>query len=240
MHRVCFLQKQLMYIFQSWGDAFTFALQNLWGSFISFVPVLIWALVIFIVGWVVASIIGKAVAQVISALKLDKALENTAFEKAVARAGMKLSIGGFIGGVVKWFIVVVFLMASLQDLHLTAVSDFLSTDVLGYLPHVLIAALVLVIATVIADATGNLVMGSAKAANIHSAGFLGTLARYSIWIFAFLIALDQLGIAGPYMQIMFSGLVAMLAIAGGLAFGLGGKEAAARALDKINKDVHSA
>lgn len=231
-----------MYIFQNWGDAFTFSLQNLWASFADFVPRFLFAIIIFIVGWIVGSIIGKAIAQVISALKVDTALESAGVRTVVERSGLKLNTGVFIGDIVKWFIILVFLMASLDNLHLNAVTDFLRTDVLSYLPHVIVAALVLVIATVIADVMGKVVSASAKASTIRSANFLGTLTRYSILIFAFIIALDQLGIAQAYMQIIFTGIVAMLAIAGGLAFGLGGKEAAAHSIEHLKERVrpHSA
>lgn len=222
-----------MYIFQSWGDAFTFSLQNIWNSFIEFVPKFLFAIIVFIIGWVIGSIIGKAVDQVISALKLDKALNSAGGDTFSQRTGVKLSVGGFIGGVVKWFIIVVFLVASLDILDMTAVTDFLKNDVLSYLPHVLVAALVLVIATVVADFMGKVVLASAKAGNVRSANFLGTLTRYAIWIFAFIIALSELGIATEYMHVLFTGLVAMLAIAGGLAFGLGAKDAAGRVVDHL-------
>lgn len=226
-----------MYIFQSWGDAFTLALQNLWVSFATFVPKFLFAIVLFIVGWVVASIIGKAIAQVVSALKVDRALESAGVDDVVERAGFKLNTGAFIGGIVKWFIIVVFLVASLNILGLNEVTSFLRDNVLGYLPHVLVAALVLVIATVIADFIGNVVRASARAGGFRSANFLGTLSRYAIWLFAFIIALGELGIAAAYMQIIFTGLVAMLAIAGGLAFGLGGKDAAANAVSHLRDRV---
>lgn len=223
-----------MYIFQTWGDAFTFSLQNVWASFIDFVPRFLFAIIIFIIGWVIGSIIGKAIDQVISALKVDKALSSAGVDGMMEKTGMKLNIGGFIGGVVKWFIIVVFLVASLDVLSLTAVTDFLKNDVLMYLPHVIVAALVLVVATVVADFMGKVVLASAKAGGVRSANFLGTMTRYAIWIFAFIIALSELGIAAAYMQVLFTGLVAMLAIAGGLAFGLGGKEAASRVIDHLS------
>lgn len=226
-----------MYIFQNWGDAFTYSLQSLWASFIVFVPRFLFAVIIFIIGWVIGSIIGRAIEQVIAALKVDKALESAGAGTVMQKSGIRLNVGAFIGGVVKWFIIVVFLVASLDILQLTAVTDFLKTDVLGYLPNVIVAALVLVIATIIADFMGKVVTASAKAGNVRSANFLGTLTRYSIWIFAFIIALGELGIAAAYMQILFTGLVAMLAIAGGLAFGLGGKEAAARSLEHLHDRV---
>ncbi len=224
-----------MNIFTSWGDAFTYSLQSIWVSFIDFVPRFLFAIIVFIIGWIIGSVIGRAVEQVIGALKVDKALESAGVDNVMNRAGMKLNVGAFIGGIVKWFIIVVFLVASLDILQLTAVTDFLKTDVLGYLPNVIVAALVLVIATVVSDFMGKVVTASAKAGGIRSANFLGTLVRYAIWIFAFIIALGQLGIAAPYMQIFFTGLVAMLAIAGGLAFGLGGKDAAAHTISKLHE-----
>ena len=226
-----------MNIFQSWGDAFTLALQNVSVSFASFVPKFLFAVILFIIGWIVAVVIGRAIAQVIAALKIDGALEKAGAGNVMDRAGITLNLGAFIGGVVKWFIIVVFLVASLNLLGLTDVTSFLSNNVLAYLPHVLVAALVLVIATVIADFIGKVVTASARAGSIRSANFLGTLSRYAIWIFAFIIALSELGIAAAYMQILFTGLVAMLAIAGGLAFGLGGKDVAASAVAHLNDRV---
>src|ERR1700733_12576627 len=108
-------------IFSSWGEAFTYSLQTIWGSFINFVPAFLFAVIIFIIGWVVGSIIGKAVDQVIAALKIDKALSGTGIDTTLEKAGVQLNIGAFIGGVVKWFIIVVFLMTSLDYLHLTEV-----------------------------------------------------------------------------------------------------------------------
>ena len=224
---------------QTWGGAFNESLLSLWYGFISFVPSLLGAVILFIIGWVVGSIIGKAIAQVINALKLDKLFESAGAADLMNRAGLKLNVGGFIGAVVKWFIVVVFLMASLEIMGLTQVNDFLREAVLFYLPKVVIAALVLVIATVIASAMQKIVESSARAASVRGANMIGSVTRYAIWIFAFIIALSELGIATAFMQILFTGFVAALAIALGLSFGLGGKEAASRAVDKFSHDMSS-
>lgn len=224
---------------QTWGGVFGESLLNLWYGFMSFVPSLLGAVLLFIIGWVVASVVGKAVAQLISALKVDKLFESAGVHEVMNRAGVTLSVGGFIGWIVKWFIIVVFLMASLEIMGLTQVNDFLRESVLFYLPKVIIATLVLVIATVISDTVKKIVTASAKAANVRSANLLGTITRYAIWIFAFIIALSELGIATAFMQILFTGLIAALAIAGGLAFGLGGKEAASRSIEKISNDISS-
>jgi uncharacterized membrane protein len=216
---------------------FTQSLLSLWYGFINFVPSLLGAIILFIVGWIVARVIGKAIAQVIAAIKLDKLFESAGMQKFMDRAGLKITVGGFIGGIIKWFIIIVFLMASLQIVGLTQVNDFLSGAVLFYLPKVIIAALVLIIAAFIADAMEKVVSASAKAASVGQANMLGSVTRYAIWAFAFIIALSELGIASQFMQILFTGLIVAIALALGLSFGLGGKEAAARAIEKVSKEI---
>lgn len=226
-----------MTFIQNLGLVLNDSLLNLWYGFINFVPSLLLAIILFILGWVIGSVVGKAVAQVITALKVDKLFESAGVEEVTGRMGMKINVGKFFGVIVKWFLIIVFLMASLQIVGLTQVNDFLQTAVLFYLPKVIIAAIVLIIATIIAEAMEKLVLGSARAANLSSANMLGTITKYAIWIFAFIIALSELGIASAFMQILFTGVIVMLAIAGGLAFGLGGKEAAARAIESMAKDM---
>ena len=225
-----------MYI-NTWSEVFRTSFQGLWFGFIQFVPSLIFALIIFIIGWVFGRLVSKAISQVFAALKVDKLFQSLGAEDFLTRAGYKLNVGNFIGEIVKWFIVLVFLMTSFEILGLTSVTDFLSQVVLGYLPQVIIAALILVVATIVANAAGNLVSGTAKASNISSSNMLGSVTRYAIWIFAIIIALSTLGIAPVFMQTLFTGVIGMLAIAGGLAFGLGGKEAAARAINHVSEKM---
>lgn len=219
------------------GSVFSLSLMELWYGFINFVPSLLLAIILFIIGWVVGSIVGKAIAQVVTALKVDKLFESAGVEEVMARMGMTLNIGKFLGLIVKWFIIIVFLMASLQIVGLTDVNSFLSQAVLPYLPRVVIVAIILVIATVIAEAMRKLVVASSKAANVSSANMLGSVTYYAIWGFAFIISLSELGIAAAFMQILFTGLIAALALALGLSFGLGGKEAAAATITKISKEM---
>ena len=170
-------------MFQELAKEFGLMLSNLGSGVISFLPNLVIAIIVFIIGWVVGSVVGKAIGQVISALKIDKLFQNAGAEEVLAKAGMRLSVGGFIGGLVKWFIVVVFLMTSFWLIGLSQVNDFLREVVLSYLPQVIIAALILVLATVIADVTRKIVSGTAKVNNIRSANFLGAVSFYSIWVF---------------------------------------------------------
>jgi hypothetical protein len=73
--------------------------------------------------------------------------------------------------------------------------------------------------------------------SLRSANMLGAISRYAIWVFAFIIAFGQLGVAPAYMQILFAGIIGMFAVAGALAFGLGGKDAAAKVLSKLGEDM---
>jgi small-conductance mechanosensitive channel len=228
-----------MMFINSWGEVFRASLLNLWYGFINFVPGLFGAVILFIIGWLIGSLVGKAIAQLVSALRVERLFEQAGAKDFFNRAGIKLSVGGFLGAVVKWFIIVLFLISSLQIIGLTQVNNFLTEAVLFYLPRVIVAALVLVIATVLADAMKRLVEASAQAAHVRSARMLGAITRYSIWIFAFIIALSELGIATAFMQILFTGLVVALALAAGLAFGLGGKEAASRAIQRMSSDMGS-
>lgn len=224
-------------LLQTWGDFLTVAFQDLWAGVIAFIPRFFVSLVIFIAGWALAVAIGKLVERIIDAIGVDKAIKGLGLERPVNRAGFKLRSGAFIGGLVRWFFIVVFLVAAVEVLGLTEVTSFLRDTVLLYIPNVIVAAIILVAAAVIANAIYKLVVGSAKAAHIPSAALMGGMAKWAIWIFAILAVLFQLGIAGPFVQTLFTGFVAMLTIAGGLAFGLGGRDSAARYIDKLRGDI---
>ncbi len=224
---------------QTWGDVLVASFQELWTGVITFVPKLIVAIVVFLIGWVIAVALGKVIAQIIKSIKVDTALRGLGAETALQRAGLRLDAGAFVGGLVRWFFILVFLLASIDVLGLTQVTEFLRSVVLTYIPQVIVAVLILLAAALISDVVQKLVWGAARAANLPSAGLMAGMAKWAIWIFALLAALYQLGIAGIFVQTLFTAFVAMLAIAGGLAFGLGGKDAAARFIDRLRSDISS-
>lgn len=224
-------------VFTTWADVLSQSFQNLFYGSVAFIPNLVVAIVIFIVGWLVGVGLGRVVAQVVNALRVDQALRSTGIERLLSRAGLELSSGRFLGFLVEWFFIIVFLVASLDVLHLTTVNLFISEIVLGYLPQVIVAVLILLVAAVVAEAAERVVAGSAKAAALHAAGFLGKVARYSIWVFAVLTALAQLNVATIFVQTLFTGIVIAASLAIGLAFGLGGQAAAARYLDRLHSEI---
>lgn len=223
--------------FSTLGQVVAASFQDVWYGLITFAPKILAAIIIFLLGWLVGSVVGRWVAHIIRSLKVDNALREVGTEDVLAKAGFRLNVGNFIGGLVKWFLIIVFLVASLDILALTQVTDFLRGIVLAYLPNVIVASLILIIAAIIADALQRIVTGSARAANVSSAKFLGSLVKWAIWVFAVLIALYQLGIGQEIMNNIITGVVAMLALAGGLAFGLGGRDAAGRYIEKIRQET---
>jgi hypothetical protein len=224
-------------IWVTWGDVFNASLQDLWWGFIQFAPRLIVAIIFFIIGWVLGSLVAKAFEHVFSALKIDKLFQSIKADEFFKRAGMNLNTGYFVGQVIKWFVIIIFLLPSLNLVGLTTISSFLKDDVLGFLPRVIVAAFILIIATVVAEALSKAVVAGGKALNLSSSNMLGTVAKYAVWIFAFIIALGQLGVAPAYMQILFAGIIGMLAVAGALAFGLGAKDHASKFLSKLGEDI---
>jgi uncharacterized membrane protein len=226
-------------IINTWSGALQNSFQNLWTGVVSYIPNIVIAIIIFVLGWIIGTIVGRGIYQLFKSIKLDEALKKTGADEMMHRGGLSLNSGAFVGGLVKWFIILVFLIASFDVLHLTQVNEFLSGVVLQYLPKVIVAVLVLLVAGVLGDAVQKAVTASARAAEIRSAGMLGAVSRWAIWIFAFLVALAQLGIAAALFQTLFTGFIIALSLAFGLSFGLGGQEAASDFIAKMRGEMNN-
>ncbi len=224
-------------LIQTWADVLTASFQNLWLGLVAFVPNVIVALIIFVLGWLVGAALARIIDQLVKSVKLDAMLKNTGLNDAVERAGFTMNSGAFLGMLVQWFFIIVFLMASLEVLGLTQVNVFLQNVVLAYLPQVIVAALILIVGAVVAKVAKNIVGGAAKAAGVSGAGMAGSIASWAVWIFTILAVLSQLQVASAFVQTLFTGIVVAISLALGLAFGLGGQEAAARAIEKVRSDM---
>lgn len=221
----------------TWGDALTSSLQNVWLGVANFIPTFLAAIIIAIIGWIVGAIFFKFVFELVKLARIDSALRATGLEKFVEKAGFKLNTGYFLGKLVEWFIIIVFLVAALGVLGLTQVTAFLKDVVLGYLPQVIVAVLIIFVAAIVAEAVQKVVAGTARAANIKSANFAGKIAKWAIWIFAILAAIMQLGIAVSFINTLFTGIIIAISLALGLAFGLGGQDAASQYIAKVKNDI---
>ncbi len=221
----------------SWTDVLSASLQGVWLGIADFIPRFLIAVIIAIVGWIVGAILYKFVSQVITMARVDSALRSAGVGRFVEKAGFKLDSGMFLGMLVEWFFIVVFLVAALEVLGLSQVTTFLKDVVLGYLPQVIVASLIILIAAVVAEAMQKVVVGTAKAANLRSSGFAGSIVKWAIWVFAILAAIMQLGIAVSFINTLFTGIIIAISLALGLSFGLGGQDAAARYIEKVKSDL---
>lgn len=223
-------------VIQDWVDVLVVSLQNLWLTVVGFLPALLGAVIVFIIGLIVAFGLEKLVERVIYYLRIDVLLRKVGLETYLRRAKLDLNTGHFFGKVVYWFMVLAFLLASSDILGFSSLSMFLR-DVLNYIPHVVIAALILLAAFVVANFLRGLVRASVLSAELHAAKTLSTIAWWGVILFGFLAAIQELGVAVMIVNTLVTGFIAMLAIAGGLAFGLGGRDHADQFIGKIRDEI---
>lgn len=221
---------------ETWGEAIMMSLTELGVRFINFLPALIGALVIFFAGWIVASALGRLAERFMKILRVDRAAEKLGIDSKLYSAQTHLTISAFFGGLVKWFLVLVFLMAATDILNLNQVTAFLNS-ILLYIPNVVAAVVILAAVFLIGNFVYDVVKGSTKAAGVMSATLLATISKWAIVIFGIFAALIQLGVASSLVSTIFVGIVSMLALAGGLAFGLGGREEASLILRKLREEL---
>ena len=218
------------------GDVVQSSFQNLWLGFAGFFPRLLGAVVVFIIGSLVAMALKGLVMKISDVLHLDTLSEKIELKGSLAKLGITLKINALLGWLVKWFVVVASLLAATDILDWTQISDFLK-QVVFYIPNVFIAVVIFLAGIVLADFTRRVVHHAVEAAGLASADFVAGISKWAILIFTLMAALVQLQVADALIRTLFTGLVGMLALAGGLAFGLGGKEQAARFLERLRKDI---
>ena len=212
------------------------SLLTLWTGVAGFVPRFIAALVVFLIGWLIAVLLGKLVYQIVRILHIDNALTKVGFRRAWERSGFRLDTPMLFYELVKWFFVIVFLMAATNILGLTEVTNFLQS-VVYYIPNVIIAAIILLIGILVAKFLESMVQGSVKAAGFSSANFLGAVTKWAVFVFSLLVALSQLKVADSIINIVITGLIAATALALGLAFGLGGARHAEELVGHLKKRI---
>lgn len=212
------------------------ALQKLWQGFLMLLPRIIGALIVFLIGWFIALGLGKLIAEILKRVKFNRIFEKGSWQEALSKAEIKVDAAEFIGAIVKWILVIVFLLAAVEILGLVQFAGFLN-KVLGYLPNVIVAALILVVAAIIADIVEKIVRAAVEGAKLGYGQVAGAIIKWAIWIFAILMVLIQLGIGKELFLSLFQGLIALIVIAGGIAFGLGGKDLAAEILKKLKNKL---
>jgi len=206
----------------------------LWGQVLAYLPKLIIALAVFLLGWFVAKIAYRVIVKLAKKVKLDEALKPVAgvFEKS----GYRFSLGKIIAFLVKWFIIIATLLVTLDILGLQGTKAVLIALIV-YIPQVIMSIFVLIAGIALAEFTKKLVQGSANFLNVKSAALLANVARVILIIFSVLVSLDLLIPNSAIINTLFTGIVFMFALAGGLAFGLGGRDAAREAIEAFKRDM---
>ena len=209
----------------NWGDAVFLSLTNALNSFLNAIPQVIGALLIIIIGWVISNILARLVREVLERGGADRLFaehggavygtRSSAFQPSIVAAE-----------VVKWIVRFIFLVAAANVLGMPQVSDLLNR-VLLWIPNLLVAAVILLVAPLLARFVRGAIEVGGGQMGFANTRLLGRIAEIAIVAFAVLVAINQLGIAAD-LNILFIGLVASISLAFGLAFGMGGRDVAAR------------
>jgi len=223
-------------ILENYTEALIQSFLNLTEKTISFLPQIIGALAIMLIGIFVALLLSKLIKKIISASRIDKILKEFGVNTLTKKIGVAFDLGDVISWLVKWFVIIAFLLAASEILNLGEVSNFLN-KILAYIPEVVIAIIIVMIGTTVGNLLARLIKNYLQASGFPYRNMLAMITKWSIYIFTFLAALTQLKIATELITTLFKGIVLMTALAGGLAFGLGGKEIARKSLEEFKKEI---
>ena len=223
-------------IVQDWSIITLEALQSAWRGFLLFLPRLIGALVVLVIGWFLAMGLGKLIAEILKQLRFNKIFERAGWREALQKAELKVNPSEFIGAIAKWILIIVFLLASVEILGFVQFAEFL-TKVVTWLPNLIVASAIFVVTVIVTDILEKVIKASVKRMGVSYAGFLGVAIRWAIYIFAGLAILLQLGVTPTIIDTLIKGVVGMITLSLGLAFGLGGKDAATEFISEIKEKI---
>ena len=194
------------------------------------IPRIIGFIIIVAIGWFISSLLAKAVTGLLRAIRFEELMQKSGLADFMNKMGTGIDSVGIVAGIVKWIVRIVVLLVAFGTLGLPAVADVMR-QLLLWLPNLVVAIFVLFIGGIAARALGNIVRGATAEGGFTNPETLANVARTAVWAFAVVVAINQLGIATNLINTLFTGFVGALAIALGLAFGLGGRDLASRTLD---------
>jgi small-conductance mechanosensitive channel len=210
-----------------WGTALISSTAAALALLLAGIPKILGFLLIVIVGWLVASALAALAAAVLRAVRFNDLAQRSGFSGFVHQMGIQRDAAGFLADLAKWFVRLIVLVAAFDALGLPAVSSVLQ-QLLMWLPNLVVAMVVLVLAGLAANALSSLVRGATAESGLGNPDLLASIARVAVWAFAIVIAVNQIGIATELVNTLFMASVGAVALALGLAFGLGGRETAAQ------------
>ena len=215
---------------RSIGESIRTSFAQALGATLAWLPRLLAFFVILLIGWIISALLARAVGALLRAIKFNDIMARIGAGELLGRMrGGDAS--ALLAGAVKWIIRFIVLLVAFDALGLPALSDVLR-QFLIWLPNLVVAIVVLILAAIGARTLGNIVRGTAAEAGFRNPDTLANVAKTAVWIFAVVIAVNQVGIAQTLVNTLFTGAIAALSLAAGLAFGLGGRDIAARKLDE--------
>ncbi len=207
-------------------NSFTDAFSMILGA----IPRILGFIVVVAIGWFVSSLLARGVLSLLRAIRFDELMQRSGLGDFMNKMGTGTDSAGIVAGIVKWIVRVVVLLVAFDVLGLPAVSDVMR-QLLLWLPNLVVAIFVLFIGGIASRALGNIVRGATAEAGFVNPETLSNVVRTTVWAFAIVVAINQLGIATNLINTLFTGFVGALALAMGLAFGLGGRDLASRTLE---------
>lgn len=216
---------------RDWGEAMMTSATGALALFLGAIPKIIGFVIILLVGWFIAGLIAKGVAVVLRKVNFNEMANRSGFSGFIDNMGVRCDAAGFLGETAKWFVRLLALIVAFDALGLPAVSQVLH-QLLLWIPNLVVALVVLVIAGLAANAIASLVRGATAQAGFSNPNFVSSVARVAVWGFGIIIAINQIGIATTLVNTLFMGFVGALALALGLSFGLGGRETAGEVISE--------
>lgn len=219
---------------QNWDEAVLTSATNVLSSVGNFLPSLLGAIVIIVIAFIAANLVGTLVTRFLVALRFNVVADKAEINRFINNAGVRLTAAEIVGQLGYWFVLITGFLAAADTLGLHQVSAILG-NILFYIPNVVVAIIIIVAGALVADLLANLVRGAVRTASTATGIILARITRWSVLVFVALLALEQLGIAQKLIETLFTGFVAAFALAFGLAFGLGGQRWAAGILEELTR-----
>ncbi|TME95565.1 MAG: hypothetical protein E6I40_05000 [Chloroflexi bacterium] len=204
-------------------------------ALLSAIPVILGALIVLVLGWIITGALAGLVRRGLRAIKVDAMAERVGVTGFLRRAQIKTDTSGLVAGVVKWYLRLIVILMAADTVHLTTVSTIVN-QVLAFIPSLIVAVLILGAFSWLASRARALVTGALEP-SMPNASTIGFLAYAATLGFGVIAAATQIGVATAIIDILFTGIVAGLALAFGLAFGLGGREEAAQIWRNMRSSV---
>jgi hypothetical protein len=228
-----------MYDLNTWSNTVLAALASSLSAFLEFLPKLVGAILIFVLGLLVASLVKTAVMRLLNVAQIEPFAERVGLSKVLRGLNTQISTQEVLGEIIRWGIILVFLVPASEVLGLPQLSQLIN-GLVNYIPNVVVAMIILMVGAVLADIVGEVVGGASHALGASTASVLAVVSKYTVIAFSIMVALSELRIATDIINTLVMGVVGMVALAGGLAFGLGGRDTAAEILDSIKRKLRQA